>query len=168
MIQAMGTPNTTSRVTAPSVLRNSRKSRLRPPTNRMTATAIDRAGSSRGPNTCSGSIRPVTGPAITPASSNRAIPGHPVRQATHCAPIPSTPFSAIATSCCSILRSLLSHGPPSPPAPPPPFPPPLPPPPLPPPPLPPHHLPPPHLSPPLPHPPPILPLPLPPPTPPHP
>src|SRR3546814_18168329 len=34
-----------------------------------------------------------------------------VRQATHCAPIPRTPISAIARACCSILRSLLSHGP---------------------------------------------------------
>ena len=87
----------TSRSTRAPAWRRSRKLRLRPPSNRITATASLTIGSINGPKSSSGRIRPSIGPAITPTISISAIAGRPVRQAIHCAPMPRTPISAILT-----------------------------------------------------------------------
>ena len=89
---------TISRSTAGPAWRRSRKLRLRPPSNRITATASLMIGCCSAPKSRCGSIRPVTGPASTPAISISAIAGLPVRHAIHCAPMPSSPISASLTS----------------------------------------------------------------------
>ncbi len=72
-----------SRQTACPEWRNSRKFRLSPPSNRISATPIETIVSSKSPNAASGSNRLSTGPAMKPANSIRTIAGQPLRQAIH-------------------------------------------------------------------------------------
>jgi len=68
-------------------------------------------GCCNAPKSRCGSIRPVTGPANTPAISISAMAGLPVRHAIHCAPMPSRPISANLTSIDSKISDRPLHRP---------------------------------------------------------
>ena len=82
-IQVISTPTVTSRMTVdrPLSSRDSRSSK--PPSNNKMATPNEIAGKSRSSRMTSGSMNPVTGPAITPAVSRKMMAGSPSRVATH-------------------------------------------------------------------------------------
>jgi len=105
--QATTAPTVTRRHTTWPPSRSSANCRLKPPSNRMTATASETAGNKTGPIRRSGSMMPVRGPAATPKASSSKIAGSRRRQATHCAAIPRARIATRLASAECIRVSLV-------------------------------------------------------------
>jgi len=81
-----------------------------PPSNKMTATAIDINGPMSVPRSRIGSKIPDTGPAMMHAANINTIAGICIRHATHCAPTPKTPTIASAdTGSSPVSIVIFSH-----------------------------------------------------------
>lgn len=92
--QVASAPMVSRRVITPPTSRSSLSERLKPPSNRMSATDSETRGYSRLPNNSSGWRKPVTGPARMPNTSNSRMEGSRSRQPSHWAEMPSTATAA--------------------------------------------------------------------------
>jgi hypothetical protein len=92
--QVSRAPIVTRFLTTDPIARSSENLRLKPPSKRMIATAIETVGKRMSPSRLSGSMKPVTGPATMPTSRRRRIDGRCRRHASHWAPIPRMMMAA--------------------------------------------------------------------------
>jgi hypothetical protein len=101
MAQVMSAPTVTRLQTEAPIALRSRARRLSPPSKRINPTERETRGKRSSPNSASGSIKPVTGPATKPTASSRRMDGTRSRHASHWAPTPRTAMPARPTRTCS-------------------------------------------------------------------
>jgi hypothetical protein len=100
-------PTVTRPATGRPTVRTLASSRPRPPSNKMSPTAMEITGASASPKSTSGFTAPVTGPASTPIGSRNSTDGRLNHDATHCAPTPAATIAAMAMARSLCMRSIL-------------------------------------------------------------